>query len=174
MTDQGTGTALIDPGKPWQNGVSESFNGKFRDECLSLEWFQRGSLAFEHRLFDGSRVRREAQTDQRSSRFRNGPGRCGRWSLRTPARCNTVLEGTIQAAGDASSLKLTVVRRIRAGHSFWGEHTTLGNPRDLKERGGRRDEPLDETLFASLTHASVVIEDWPRDYNNLRDCARFQ
>src|SRR6266702_1273759 len=29
----------IDPGKPWQNGVGESFNGKFRDECLSLEWF---------------------------------------------------------------------------------------------------------------------------------------
>jgi putative transposase len=33
-------TALIDPGKPWQNGTSESFNGKFRDECLSVEWFR--------------------------------------------------------------------------------------------------------------------------------------
>jgi putative transposase len=33
-------TALIDPGKPWQNGTTESFNGKFRDECLSLEWFR--------------------------------------------------------------------------------------------------------------------------------------
>lgn len=32
--------ALIDPGKPWQNGTAESFNGKFRDECLSLEWFR--------------------------------------------------------------------------------------------------------------------------------------
>jgi putative transposase len=29
---QGIGTALIEPGKPWQNGVVESFNGKFRDE----------------------------------------------------------------------------------------------------------------------------------------------
>src|SRR5262245_23634605 len=29
------GTALIEPGKPWQNGVAESFNGKFRDECLT-------------------------------------------------------------------------------------------------------------------------------------------
>jgi putative transposase len=37
---QGMGTALIEPGKPWQNGVNESFNGKFRDECLSLEWFR--------------------------------------------------------------------------------------------------------------------------------------
>ena len=33
-------TALIDPGKPWQNGSDESFNGKFRDECLSIEWFR--------------------------------------------------------------------------------------------------------------------------------------
>lgn len=33
-------TALIDPGKPWQNGTNESFNGKFRDECLSVEWFR--------------------------------------------------------------------------------------------------------------------------------------
>jgi putative transposase len=32
--------ALSDPGKPWQNGADESFNGKFRDECLSLEWFR--------------------------------------------------------------------------------------------------------------------------------------
>ena len=33
-------TAFTDPGKPWQNGADESFNGKFRDECLSLEWFR--------------------------------------------------------------------------------------------------------------------------------------
>jgi putative transposase len=33
-------TAHIDPGKPWQNGTNESFNGKFRDECLSMEWFR--------------------------------------------------------------------------------------------------------------------------------------
>ena len=32
--------AHIDPGKPWQNGTDESFNGKFRDECLGLEWFR--------------------------------------------------------------------------------------------------------------------------------------
>jgi putative transposase len=40
ITAQGIDTALIDPGKPWQNGAGESFNGKFRDECLSLEWFR--------------------------------------------------------------------------------------------------------------------------------------
>ncbi len=30
---------FIDPGKPMQNGYQESFNGKFRDECLNLHWF---------------------------------------------------------------------------------------------------------------------------------------
>ena len=24
----------------WQNGTTERFNGKFRDECLSMEWFR--------------------------------------------------------------------------------------------------------------------------------------
>jgi putative transposase len=33
-------TAFIDPGKPWQNGTDESFNGKFRNEHLSLQWFR--------------------------------------------------------------------------------------------------------------------------------------
>ncbi len=32
-------TAYIEPGKPWQNGVNESFNGRLRDECLNMEWF---------------------------------------------------------------------------------------------------------------------------------------
>jgi putative transposase len=32
--------AHIAPGKPWQNGTDESFNGKLRDECLSMEWFR--------------------------------------------------------------------------------------------------------------------------------------
>ena len=38
-------TAFIDPGKPWQNGVDESFNGKFRHEHLSLEWFRNRAEA---------------------------------------------------------------------------------------------------------------------------------
>ena len=33
---------FIDPGKPQQNGYVESFNGKFRDECLNEHWFNFG------------------------------------------------------------------------------------------------------------------------------------
>ncbi len=30
---------FIEPGKPTQNGYAESFNGRFRDECLNEHWF---------------------------------------------------------------------------------------------------------------------------------------
>ncbi len=32
-------TQYIEPGSPWQNAYGESFNGKFRDECLNMEVF---------------------------------------------------------------------------------------------------------------------------------------
>jgi len=37
-----TGVALrfIEPGKPVQNAFVESFNGRFRDECLNQHWFR--------------------------------------------------------------------------------------------------------------------------------------
>ena len=40
LADAGIDTALIDPGKPWQNATDESFNGRFRDEHLTLHWFR--------------------------------------------------------------------------------------------------------------------------------------
>jgi putative transposase len=121
-------TALIEPGKPWQNGVAESFNGKFRDECLSLEWFRSRAEAKvlieewrrhynEVRLIRVSAISRPTRSslkeqDQRPSC--NGPGRCGTSGLRALARCSTIPSGT-NAAGRGSHLKLTVLRRIGAG-----------------------------------------------------------
>jgi putative transposase len=45
LLDEGIETAHIAPGKPWQNGLNESFNDKFRNECLSLEWFRNRAEA---------------------------------------------------------------------------------------------------------------------------------
>ncbi|MCH2165683.1 MAG: integrase core domain-containing protein, partial [Marinovum sp.] len=37
----GAKTAYIEPGSPWENGYSESFNARFRDEFLNGEIFYR-------------------------------------------------------------------------------------------------------------------------------------
>ena len=37
LKKRGITTRFIEPGSPWQNGVNESFNGRFRDECLNRE-----------------------------------------------------------------------------------------------------------------------------------------
>lgn len=39
LNSLGTETVYIEPGKPWQNGVAESFISRFRDECLNHELF---------------------------------------------------------------------------------------------------------------------------------------
>jgi len=43
--EQGIESAVIDPGAPWQNGTTESFNGRLRDECLNMEWFRNRTEA---------------------------------------------------------------------------------------------------------------------------------
>jgi putative transposase len=45
---------FIEPGKPQQNGLIESFNGRFRDECLNQEWFT--SLQEARQLIEAWRV----------------------------------------------------------------------------------------------------------------------
>ena len=45
------GTSYIEPGSPWQNGFVESFNSRFRDECLNCEEFatvQEARVVIEH------------------------------------------------------------------------------------------------------------------------------
>ena len=35
----GINTLYIESGSPWQNGIEESFNGRFREDCLNRELF---------------------------------------------------------------------------------------------------------------------------------------
>ena len=52
--ERGVRLHFIDPGKPQQNGFIESFNGKFRDECLNEHWFL--SLADARRIIEDWRL----------------------------------------------------------------------------------------------------------------------
>ncbi len=53
ITDKGFKTLFIEPGSPWQNCYSESFNARFRDEFLNVESFtsllEAKVLGEEHR-----------------------------------------------------------------------------------------------------------------------------
>jgi transposase InsO family protein len=40
LSANGVGTIYIEPGSPWENAYVESFNGKFRDECLNANEFE--------------------------------------------------------------------------------------------------------------------------------------
>lgn len=46
--------SFIRPGKPNDNACIESFNGKFRDECLNEHWFT--SIAHAREVIEGWRV----------------------------------------------------------------------------------------------------------------------
>jgi putative transposase len=50
----GVALHFIDPGKPVQNAFIESFNGKFRDECLNQNWHT--SLGDARRIIEAWRV----------------------------------------------------------------------------------------------------------------------
>lgn len=39
LAQSGVQTLYIEPGKPWQNGKEEPFNGTLRDECLNMHVF---------------------------------------------------------------------------------------------------------------------------------------
>lgn len=52
--DHGVKLFFIDPGKPMQNASIESFNGRFREECLDQNWFI--SLAEARRVIEAWRI----------------------------------------------------------------------------------------------------------------------
>jgi putative transposase len=98
IVEQGIEIVLIEPGKPWQNGTTESFNGKFRDECLSLEWFRshaEAKVVIEAWRRHYNEVRPHSSLGYLTpiefvTKLKDMGSR--------PARCNTVLEGDNRAS----------------------------------------------------------------------------
>ena len=65
--DHGVKLFFIDPGKPMQNGSIESFNGRFREECLDQCWFT--SLAEARRVIEAWRLDYNEQRPHTSLRM---------------------------------------------------------------------------------------------------------
>lgn len=52
--ERGVALRFIEPGKPVQNAYIESFNGRFRDECLNEHWFT--SMAQAREIIENWRI----------------------------------------------------------------------------------------------------------------------
>jgi transposase InsO family protein len=87
---RGVHLRFIRPGKPIENAFVESFNGKFRDECLNEHWF--ASVAEARMLIEGWRVDyntlrpHSALRGATPEQFANSLG--GRSPAHTPARAD--------------------------------------------------------------------------------------
>jgi len=98
---------FIRPGKPIENAFVESFNGKFRDECLNEHWF--ASIAEAQALIEAWRVDYNTvrphsalagQTPQQFASFSEGARRL------TPARAD--LKNTTNEEPKPEDLSLSV------------------------------------------------------------------
>lgn len=79
----GVDASFKDPGAPWQNGVCESFNGRFRDEFLACEVFH--SLTEVQVLADDWRIEYNSNRPHGSLEFRSPEAFRAHW-LETEGR----------------------------------------------------------------------------------------
>ncbi len=77
--EHGVELRLIEAGKPTQNAYVESFNGKFRDECLNEHWFR--TLAEARNIIAAWRI------DYNSERPHSAIGGRDTGGVRTPLAC---------------------------------------------------------------------------------------
>jgi putative transposase len=86
----------IQPGKPTQNSFIESFNGRFRDECLNANWFE--NLADAQRKIEAWRVDYNQHRPHSSLAYRTPAEFARRWS---PSSSSTVVEQTGESVKDS-------------------------------------------------------------------------
>ena len=78
--DRGIELRLIEAGKPTQNAYVESFNGKFRDECLNEHWF--GSLAEARAIVAAWRVDYNERRPHSALGYRTPAEHAAEWRAR--------------------------------------------------------------------------------------------
>jgi putative transposase len=90
----GNGVELffIDPGKPMQNGSIESFNGRFREECLDQSWFT--SLPEARRVIEAWRLDYNEHRPHTSLRMRTPAAFAAARPFAKPRRPRPALDAT--------------------------------------------------------------------------------
>jgi len=92
----------IQPGKPTQNSFIESFNGRFRDECLNANWFE--NLADARRKIEAWREDYNQRRPHSSLAYRTPAEFARRWS---PSPSTTVVEQTGEPVKDSLTARKT-------------------------------------------------------------------
>jgi len=75
---KGIALIFIQPGKPVQNSFIESFNGRFRDECLNANWFE--NLADARRKIEAWRIEYNQHRPHSSLAYRTPLEFARQWS----------------------------------------------------------------------------------------------
>lgn len=83
LKQQGTESIFITPGSPWENGKCESFNGKFRDECLNAHWFR--TLREARVLIEMWRKKYNTFRPHRALRYATPAEFAARWNATHPS-----------------------------------------------------------------------------------------
>jgi putative transposase len=97
LSTRGIGTVYSEPGKPWQNGAIESFIGKFRAECLNMEWCLNRR---EARVIIESYRRHDNEERPHSSLAYRTPAEASAGRLLPPtAKCPEAIDHPSQSAG---------------------------------------------------------------------------
>jgi len=126
--DHGVELCFIDPGKPTQNAYIESFNGRFREECLNLNWFT--SLNEAQRIIEDWRIDYNEQRLHSSLEYQtpkefaaSRPFNKPQWALAPalleapaqPPHCSRRIK---MAKHNRNSFYLLVALNLRAGHIY--------------------------------------------------------
>ena len=80
--EQGLQWHTIQPGRPMENGYVESFNGRFRDECLNENWFSSLADAREKIAQVEAGLQRKAAAQQLAVPYTHGVCRAVSGKLR--------------------------------------------------------------------------------------------
>lgn len=114
--EHGVSWDFIQPGKPAENAYVESFNGRFRDECLNENWFTT--------LADARQKIEEWRQDYNHQRPHSALG------YRTPSEFASIAAAT-SCGKDAGCARLENAPPFPLSHSSDGCCIKLSNPPDL-------------------------------------------
>jgi putative transposase len=123
LAQAGIRIRFIEPGSPWRNGVNESFNGRFRDECLNRELL--GSV-LEAQVIARA-FREEYNTEQPHSSI----------GYQVPAEYRSLLLGQALGSGQSLPARPSLTTTLNPNHNL---------PRLSPEVVQNRDSGLREPL----------------------------